>query len=146
MKKLIIAALLVVSVSVFSQESTAKKIKSERGAKQMKSPEDRSEARLKALTKELNLDANQQVQMKEVIAEQASKMEAMKAERMDNADIAKLTKEERKARKAKRDEENVAMNNRLKVILNPTQLEKYNEIEAAKKAKMQERGKQNAPQ
>lgn len=139
MKKLIIAALLVVSVSTFAQENTGKKNRSENGKMEMKSPEARAEARLKAMTKELSLDASQQEQMKKIIAEQATKMEAMRAKRMENKD-AKPSKEERKAMMEKLKEERTATENRMKAFLNPTQFEKYKAMEEAIKTKMKERG------
>lgn len=138
MKKLIIAALLLVSISSFAQENQGNKVKPGKGNKDMKSPEGRAEARLKKMTSELNLDANQQVQMKQIILDQSAKMEAMKAERMANND-AKPSKEERKAEKAKRVQESAAMDANVKAILNPTQFLKYKEIEEANKAKMKEK-------
>ncbi|TDD94425.1 hypothetical protein [Flavobacterium cellulosilyticum] len=139
MKKLIIAALLVVSVSTFAQESTGMKNKSDNGSREMRSPEERNEARLKKMTADLNLDANQQAQIKLIITEQTSKMEAMRAERMANKDNAKPSKEDREAMRAKRNEEKTEMDNRIKAVLNPTQFEKYKAMEEANRAKMQER-------
>jgi protein CpxP len=144
MKKLIIAALLVVSVSSFAQENTGKKNKSDRGTREMKSPEERTEARLKKMTTELSLDANQQVEMKQIITEQNSKREAMRAERMLNKDRTKPSKEEYKAMKVKRDEESAAMDSRIKAVLNSTQYDKYKAMEEANKAKMREQMQRQA--
>ena len=139
MKKIIIAALFVVSISTFAQENTGKKNKSDNGSREMRSPEERNEARLKKMIADLNLDTNQQVQIKQIIVEQSDKTEAMRANRMANKDNAIPSKEDREAMRAKRNEEKTEMDNRIKVILNPTQYDKYKAMEEANRAKMQER-------
>ncbi|WP_338408769.1 hypothetical protein [uncultured Flavobacterium sp.] len=144
MKKLIIAVLLVISVSVFAQKNEVKKGKSGNGNKEMRSPEGRAEARLKSMTADLNLDANQQAQMKQVIAEQTAKREAKKAERMAGQEKAKPSKEEHKAMKAKRNEDIAIMDARVKAILDPSQFEKYKANEEANKANMKEKGKKGS--
>lgn len=137
-KKLIIAALLVVGVSSFAQENTGRNNKSDRAPREMRSPEERVEARLKKMTTDLNLDANQQAQMKSIITEQNSKMESMMADRKANGN-AKPSKEDREAMRAKRNDAKVEMDNRIKAVLNPTQYDKYKAMEEANRAKMQER-------
>lgn len=136
MKKLIIAALLVVSVSTFAQDGAGK---SNRGANNGKSAEERTEAQLKKMTSDLSLDENQQAQMKSIMVEQNAKNAAMREERMAKGD-AKTSKEDREAMKTKRDADKLAMDNRIKAVLNAKQFEKYKAMEEANKAKMAERG------
>lgn len=128
MKKIIIVALLVVSISAFAQGNKERKNRSNKGNKEMKTPEERGEARLKVLTKKLDLDANQQVQMKRIIVEQTRKMEAMKSERMANLDDAISSNGEQKSTKIKREEENMVLENRIRTILSSTQYLKYKEF------------------
>lgn len=140
MKKLIIAVLLVVSVSAFAQNNTGTKERSNRVPNEMMSSEERNEARLKKMTADLNLDANQQAQMKSIIMEQNSKMEAMRAERKASAgNDARPSKEDRDAMRAKREADRAAMDNNIKKVLNPLQYDKYKAMEEANRAKMQER-------
>lgn len=82
MKKLIIAALLVIGVSSFAQGQNQTEKKSNKNQRERLSPEQRSQAQLDKMTTELNLDAKQQEQIKPIIAEQTAKREAMRAERM----------------------------------------------------------------
>lgn len=139
MKKLIIAALLIVGISSFAQEKNEKDRKSDKGSREMKSPEERNESRLKKMTTELKLDATQQEQIKPIIAEQTAKREAMRAERMGSNDKPKdFTKEEREALKQKRTEEKTAMDNKLKAVLTPEQFKKMKDMEQANMEKMRE--------
>jgi len=133
MKKLILATILAFSVSIFAQDKIEKV---------RKSPEERSAMILKKMTTELNLGAKQQVQIKQVIAEQDAKREAMKAERMANKGLPKEpTPEERKARREKFEEAKLAMDTKLKTILTPEQLVKWNTIKEERKDKMKDKMK-----
>ena len=55
-KKLIIAALLVISASSFAQEQTTKDEKSNKPKREKQTPEQRGQAQLDKLTKELSLN------------------------------------------------------------------------------------------
>jgi protein CpxP len=145
-KKLIIAALLVVSISAFAQDQNQQDKKSDRGSREMKSPEERNEARLKKLTTDLKLDAKQVEQIKPIIADQTAKREAMMAERMVNRDSQKkMTPEERKAAMTARKDEKTAMDNKLKAILTPEQFKKMKDIEQANMEKMRETRESREP-
>jgi len=137
MKRLIIAALLFISISTFAQEQTPPEKKGNRGQREKMSPEQRNQALLNRMTKELNLDANQQEQIKPILAEQSAKNQAMRDQRMAG-NAKELTKEERKAMMQKRKEEKAATDNKLKAILTPEQFEKMKENEAAKREKKKE--------
>ena len=132
MKKLIIAALLVVGFSSFAQEQN------QRGQRDKMTPEQRTQAQLDKLTTDLKLDAKQQEQIKPILAEQTAKREAMRAERMasNGGQQKELTKEEREALKVKRNEEKAVTDNQFKAILTPEQFKKMKDIEQANMEKM----------
>jgi protein CpxP len=136
MKKLIIAALLVISSSSFSQETQPEK-KSNKGQKERMSPEQRNQDLLDRMTAELKLDASQQEQIKPILAEQTAKLQAMRDQRMAN-NAKELTSEERKALMQKRTEEKTATDAKLKAILTPEQFKKMKDNEAANREKMRE--------
>lgn len=106
MKKLLIAALLVVGMSSFAQEANDKP---NRGKMENMTPEQRSERRLNRMATDLGLNADQQAKLKVLFAEQEAK-------RTSSADASK---DERKAFKTQ-------MDDRMKAILTPEQLEKWN--------------------
>jgi Spy/CpxP family protein refolding chaperone len=138
MKKLMIAVLLLVGISNYSQEGNTTKNKKNKGSKEMKSPEQRSEAMLAKMATELNLDATQQSQIKPIIAEQTVKMEAMraqmKANKENNVEVSDAQKKEmRKQRMADKE----ATDNKMKAILTADQFVKYQAMQEAEKAKMQ---------
>jgi Spy/CpxP family protein refolding chaperone len=137
MKKLIIAVLLVVGLTTYAQEEQGAKKKSGKGSKEMKSPEQRSEAMLAKMTTELSLDAKQQAQIKPIVAEQSVKMEAMrvqmKANKENNVEISDADK---KAMKKARTADKEATDNKMKGILTPDQFVKYQAMQEAEKEKM----------
>lgn len=138
MKKLFIAALLVIGFSCFAQ-----------GQRERMSPEQRNKTQLDKLTTELNLDAKQQEQIKLIIAEQTAKREAMRAERMASNDKPKeLTSQERETQKQSRADEKTAMDNKFKAILSPEQFKKMKDMEQANMDKMREarQARENKPQ
>lgn len=126
MKKLIIAALLVVSVSAFAQ-----------GGQRM-SPEERTKAQLERWTTELKLDAKQLEQIKPILTEQAIKNQAMRAEMMGGGSPGEMTSEKREAFMKKRTEITEATNTKLKAILTPDQFKKMTELEEANRQRMRE--------
>ena len=85
--------------------------KSNKRQRERMSPEQRNQALLDRMTTELKLDANQQEQIKPIIAEQGAKLQAMRDQRMAN-NAKELTSEERKALMQKRKEEKTATRER----------------------------------
>lgn len=139
MKKLIIAALLVIGFSSFAQDQNQSEKRSNKNQRERLSPEQRSQAQLDKMTAELNLDAKQQEQIKQIIAEQTARREAMRTERMASNEKQKdLSSGEREALRQKRAEEKTVMDNKLKAILSPEQLKKMKAIEEANREKMRE--------
>ena len=137
MKKLITTALLLISISTFAQVQTKPEKKGSKEQKERMSPEQRNQALLDRMTKELNLEAQQQEQIKPIIAEQTAKVQAMRDQRMAN-NAKDLTGDERKALMQKRNEEKAATDAKLKAILTPEQFKKMKENEAANREKMRE--------
>lgn len=109
MKKLIIAAFLVVGVASFAQNNN------DRPQRGDFSPEKRVER----LTTQLNLDAKQQEQVKELYAEQAKNREAQKG----------FSREQMQEERKKSDE-------KLKTILTPEQLKKWEANQAEMRQRM----------
>jgi protein CpxP len=145
MKKLIIAALLLVGVSNFAQEANTPNNKKDKGSKEIKSPEQRNEALLIKMTTELNLDANQQAQIKPIIAEQSVKREAMRAQQKANKENNVVPSDaDKKAMRKTRIEDKEATDNKIKAILTPDQFVKYQAMQEEEKAKMKEDRKQRA--
>lgn len=126
MKKLIIAALLVVSFTAFAQ-----------GGQRM-SPEERTKSQLERWTTELKLDAKQLEQIKPILTEQAIKNQAMRAEMMGGGSPGEMTSEKREAFMKKRTEITEATNTKLKAILTPDQFKKMTELEEANRQRMRE--------
>lgn len=138
-KKLIIAALLVVSVSTFAQEQAKPEGKPKR---EKQTPEQRSQAQLDKLTKELALNPQQQEQIKPILADQNAKLEAIRAQRSGN-NGKEMSAEERDAFRAKRQEDKKATDAKLQAILTPDQFKKMKEIEKANMDRMREGGRGN---
>ena len=136
-KKLIIAALLVISASSFAQEQTAKDEKSNKPKREKQTPEQRGQAQLDKLTKELSLNPQQQEQIKPILAEQNAKLDAFRAERM-GGNSKEMSASERDAYRAKRQEDKKATDVKLQAILTPEQFKKMKEIEKAAMEKMRE--------
>lgn len=128
MKKLILIALLV----VVGMTSFAQVEKLGKAGMEKLTPEQRQEKHLKRLTAELNLTAEQRVQIRKIIAEQSTKREGMKSNQ------EKPTEEQKAAFKKQREEEKAVMNEKMKKILSAEQFEKWNTLKEKGKAKMAE--------
>lgn len=119
MKKLIIAALLVAGMTTYAQE---KKETPNRAKMERMTPEERQERQVKRLTSELTLTAQQQEQVKQLLAAQATNRE-------NPMDKNELSKEEMKARReasrTKMQEDRKMMEDKLKGILTPAQFTTY---------------------
>ena len=115
MKRLIIAALLVAGMTTYAQE---KREMPNRANMERMTPEERQERQVKKLTSELTLTAQQQEQVKQVLAAQA-------ANRENPIDRNSLSKEELKARREasrnKMQEDRKMMEDKMKGILTPAQ-------------------------
>jgi hypothetical protein len=139
MKKLIIAALLVVGMTSFAQD---KKEMGRHHRTEMEkfTPEQRNQLMLKKMTLELDLNASQQKEMSKIIAEKSAKREARMKEMKANKDSnTKPTSDEMFARKNRMLDEQIAMKERMKKILSPEQYKKWDEMKGKRHHGMKKR-------
>jgi hypothetical protein len=135
MKKVLIAALLIVGISSFAQE---RRERPNRAEMENLTPEQRNQLIVKKMTLELDLNAKQQEQISQIIAEQSAKRDAIKAERKANSE--KPTTDERFAMKNKILDDQIAMKAKMKNILSAEQFTKW---EAMKEKHQEKRGDHN---
>lgn len=129
MKKLIIVALLVVGITAFAQNRKEMENRPDRSKMEKFSPEQRTQLMIKKLTLELDLNAKQQEQVKQIMAEQGLKREAMRAERKTKREeLQKRNADEQFAMKNKMLDEQIEMKNKMKTILSPEQFEKWSKL------------------
>jgi len=141
MKKLLIAALLFVGIASFAQENDQQP---QREQRERLTPEERSERQLKKITTELSLDANQQAQVKQLLADRNAKAEKLREARKDKKDgNAKLTADEKEAFKKAAATEKEANDAKMKAILNADQYKKWTTIQQENRDKARERMKEN---
>jgi len=132
MKKLFIAALLFVGVASFAQDTDQKK--------ERLTPEQRNEKQLQKLTSELSLDANQQSQVKQLLAERSAKAENFKeaSQAKKDSDV-KPTAEEKEAFKKEMLAEKEANDAKMKSILTADQYTKWHTLQEKNKEKAREK-------
>ena len=137
MKRLIIAALLIVGMTSFAQDKKETGKTHDRAEREKFTPEQRNQLMLKKTTLELDLNASQQKEMGAIIAEKTAKREAGMMEVKANKEAGKkLTSDEMFARKNKMLDEQIVMKDRMKKILNPEQFKKWEEMQAHKQGAM----------
>jgi hypothetical protein len=110
-----------------------------RGKRDMKSPQERNQAHLQKLTTELNLNADQQKQVSELLSERSTKMEMLRKSRKDTG--AAPTDAEKKAMKKQMEEDHKATDAKMKSILNADQYKKWTAIKKEHKDKMKDHRK-----
>lgn len=138
MKKLIIVALLVVGITAFAQNRKEMENRPDRSKMEKFSPEQRTQLMIKKLTLELDLNAKQQEQVKQIMAEQGLKREAMRAERKTKREeVQKRNADEQFAMKNKMLDEQIEMKNKMKTILSPEQFEKWSNLKEKQVEKLQ---------
>ncbi|WPO76908.1 hypothetical protein [Flavobacterium sp. KACC 22761] len=137
MKKLFIVAMLFVGVASFAQDMAQKPA---RDQKERMTPEQRNEKQLQKLTSELTLDANQQAQVKQLLADRSAKAEKMREARQASKDSGtKPTAAEREAFKKDMIAERDANDAKMKSILNADQYTKWKKIQEENKDKAREK-------
>ncbi len=133
MKKLIVAAMLVVGMTTFAQEKNVKPLMK---ATEKIDAKQRADENLEKLTKELSLSDVQYKQMAEVIADYSAKRKAAAEERKAIiANKTKVTTEESKKRNDERKVEKQAFKEKVKNILTAEQYAKWEQLLQDKKAK-----------
>ena len=139
MKKLFIAALLLVGIASFAQDTDMGQ-NSSRETREQLTPEQRNEKQLKKITTELNLNTAQQEQVKLFIAEKSAKAtELRKARKSQKEKSTALTAEQKESYKKQMIAEKDANDAKMKEILTADQYAKWKTIqeENRKKARHQ---------
>lgn len=137
MKKLFIAALLFVGMASFAQEADQKPTREPR---ERLTPEQRNDKQLKKITSELNLDANQQAQVKQLLADRSAKAEKFREDRKNNT--TKPTAAEKETFKNEVKAEKEANDAKMKTILNAGQYKKWTSIQEENRDKAREKMKE----
>ncbi|WP_286969391.1 hypothetical protein, partial [Flavobacterium sp. UBA4854] len=123
---------LFVGIASFAQEK-----------KERLTPEQRNEKQLQKLTTELNLDASQQAQVKQLLADRSAKAEKLRDARQEQKENGtKPTAAEREAFKKEMMAERDANDAKMKSILNADQYTKWKTIQEENKDKAREKIKE----
>ena len=101
-----------------------------------KSPQERNQAHLQKLTTELNLNAEQQKQVSELLSDRSTKMAMLKKSRRDST--AQPTDAEKKAMKKQMEADHKVYDAKMKSILTADQYTKWTAIQKEHKDKMKE--------
>ncbi|HBI01692.1 MAG TPA: hypothetical protein DDY18_08730 [Flavobacterium sp.] len=126
----------------FAQEKQVQKAdrKAKMENRESLSPDQQAELQVKKMTLNLDLNANQQAEVKKILLNQAKKREAKKAEWKANKEAGKsLSKDEKFAMKNQMLDEQIAMKAEMKKILTADQFAKWEAKQAERKDKMQDR-------
>lgn len=135
MKKLIVAAMLMIGMTSFAQEAKPMKTVAERDQKM--TTEERNQQQLKKIAAELNLDANQQQEMLRIIEERSAKREVARKEMQARKEKGeKPTAEERDQRRAEMQEYNEGEKAKMKKLLTAEQYTKWEQHNQERKDKM----------
>jgi len=137
MKKLFVLALLVVGMNSFAQEKISKREKAEM---ERLSPEQRQQLQLKQLTLQLDLNASQQKEMSVILADVSKKREAAKvAYKSKKEKGTPLTTDERFEMKSKMLDEKIALKAKVKKVLNPEQMMKWEKMQQHRKGELKKK-------
>jgi len=129
MKKLIVVALLSLTISGIAQEKK-KDINTERP---QFTTEQQQELEIKKLTLELDLTAQQQKEISKIVEQKHAKRAAKKAEfKNKKAENKKLTTDDKFVLKRDLLDEKIAYKNEMKKILTPEQIEKWEKTQKHK--------------
>ncbi|MEN2400786.1 hypothetical protein GKZ90_0013450 [Flavobacterium sp. MC2016-06] len=104
-----------------------------------KSPQERDQAHLQKLTTDLNLNADQQKKVGELLSDRSTKMAMLKKSRKDSD--AKPTEADKAAMKKQMEEDHKATDAKMKSILNADQYKKWTSIQKEHEDKMKEHKK-----
>jgi hypothetical protein len=110
-----------------------------KGHRDMKSPQERDQAHLQKLTTDLNLNADQQKKVSELLSDRSTKMAMLKKSRKDS-DVAP-TDAEKAAMKKQMKEDHKAYDAKMKSILTADQYKKWEAIKKEHKNKMKDHRK-----
>lgn len=145
MKKLFMAALLMIGMTSLAQEGKPMRVVDQQ---EQLTAEQRNQIQLKRLSTELNLDANQQQEMQRILSDRSTKREEMRKEMAANREKGvKPTTEDRQNRKNAMADYDNAEKAKLQKLLTPEQFAKYEKMKQERQDKMKaSKEKQQAPQ
>ena len=129
MKKVFAVALMIVGLTTFAQGKGEKR--------ERLSPEQQTELHVKKMTLDLDLTEKQQNAIKPILLEEAKKREKLQEERKAKKEIA--SKEERFAMKEKMLDSQIALKEKMKSILTPDQMAKWESLKENKQEERQEK-------
>ena len=131
MKKLIVVACFLISLTNYAQEMKSEHPKSE---KQQMSPDQKNELALKKMTLALDLNASQQKDMGSIISEMSAKRESQRASMKAMREKGeKPTADQKYEMKNKMLDEQATMKSRVQKILTTVQYEKWEQMKQEKK-------------
>ena len=110
-----------------------------KGHRDMKSPQERNQAHLQKLTTDLNLNADQQKQVCELLSDRSTKMSMLKKSRKDSG--VAPTDAEKTAMKKQMKEDHKVYDAKMKSILTADQYKKWEAIQKEHKDKMKDHRK-----
>lgn len=128
MKKVIVAALLVVGITAFAQEKEGR-----RAGREKLTSEQKVDLQVKKLTKDLDLNEKQAKEVRALVTTEVAKREAKKAE------IQELKTKKREEMKAQREANQAALSSDMKKILTADQYAKWEKNREERKANMKEK-------
>ena len=128
MKKVIVAALLVVGITAFAQEKDGKP-----AGREKLTTEQKVDFQVKRLTKDLDLNEKQAKDVRALVTKEVEKREARRAEMQE----AKAKKGEEM--KAQMDREQAAVSEDMKKVLTPEQFAKWEKIHEERKENFKEK-------
>ena len=131
MKKVIVAALLVVGLTTFAQEKEGK-----RNEREKLTQEQKVDFQVKRITKDLDLNEKQAKDVRNLIAKEVEKREAKRAQLKD------LKDNKRDEMRAQMEAEAAAVSSDMKKILTPEQYTKWGKILEERKEKIKEKIKE----
>ena len=138
MKKLIIAAVFVLSTTAFSQQN-----KDQLKDVEKKSPAERVEKQLEKMTADLNLDDKQVVVVRELLTNQATKrQEKFDSYKQQKEAQAKISRDDRKLLGAEMKQNQAELKERMKAVLNADQYAKWEKNREEQRVKMIEKIKE----
>lgn len=128
MKKVFVAALLVVGITAFAQEKEGR-----RAGREQLTTEQKVDFQVKKMSKDLDLNEKQTQEIKAVVTKQVEKREAKRAEIKADKD------KNREEMRANMEKEQAAVSADMKKILTPEQYAKWEKNREEKKEKMKEK-------
>lgn len=128
MKKLFVAALLVVGMTAFAQEKEGK-----RAGRERLTTEQKVDLQVKKMSKDLDLNEKQKEQIKALVGKQVEKREQKRNE------LQEAKEKDRAAMRTQMQTEQAVASSEMKKILTPEQFAKWEKIREERKEKMKEK-------